>query len=92
LNGWVISYASHTDADPATGGNFYLARYGILVEQASDTCVALLTSNEHGTTFADPVAGRENYEVSFSLGEALKKAKNNMEMKEALGDDNAAWK
>ncbi len=79
----MISLTCHSNADPRSGGNFYLAKYGILVEQASNTCVAWMTKDEHGTTLADPVAGRQNYGVSFDLADSLGIAKRNLDAKEA---------
>lgn len=79
----MISFCCHSNADPASGGNFHLTKYGILVEQASNTCVAWLTKDEHGTTLADPVDGRQNYGISFDIPSKLHTAKKNFEMKEA---------
>jgi hypothetical protein len=33
-NEYMISYTCHSNADPRSGGYFYLAKYGIYVEQA----------------------------------------------------------
>lgn len=82
-NEYMISFTCHANADPASGGNFYLAKYGILVEQASNTCVAWMTKDAHGTTMANPVPGRQNYGVSFDLPVKLAVAKKNSERKAA---------
>ena len=82
-NDYMVSFTCHSNADPATGGNFYIAKYGILVEQASNTCVAWLTKDEHGTTMADPVEGRQNYGVSFDISRRLREAKINSGKKRA---------
>jgi hypothetical protein len=79
----MVSFTCHSNADPATGGNFYISKYGILVEQASNTCVARLTKDEHGTTMADPVEGRHNYGIRFDISRRLKEAKANSARKEA---------
>jgi hypothetical protein len=79
----MVSFTCHSNADPSTGGNFYIAKYGILVEQASNTCVAWLTKDEHGTTMADPVNGRHNYGISFDISRRLREAKLNLKRKRA---------
>lgn len=91
-NAYMISFTCHTNADPASGGNFYLAKYGILVEQASNTCVAWKTKDAHGTTRADPVPGRQNYGVSFDLPLKLAVAKKNSERKAAEEAEEMAGK
>lgn len=74
-NEYMISYTYEANVDPGRGGNFYLAKYGILVEQAPNTCVAWMTKDTHGTTLADPIDGRHNYGVSVGVGNSLAKAR-----------------
>jgi hypothetical protein len=75
----MVSFTCCSNANPSSGGNFYLAKYGILVEQGSNTCVAWRTKDEHGTTMADPVDTRQNYGVSFNISGRLNEALQNLE-------------
>jgi hypothetical protein len=59
-NEQMISYTCHSNADPRSGGNFYLAKYGIYVEQAPNPCVAWMPEDAHGTTLPEPVEGRQS--------------------------------
>ncbi|KAF7512761.1 hypothetical protein GJ744_000328 [Endocarpon pusillum] len=70
-NEYMISYTSHCNADPSRGGNFYVAKYGIYVEQAANTCVAWKEKDPHGTTIIEPVRGRQNFGVSVAIANTL---------------------
>jgi hypothetical protein len=77
----MISFTCESNIGPTAGDNFYLAEYGILVEQASDSCVAWQPKHAHGTTLPTPVPGRLNSGVSFDLPNKSKHAKMNLDKK-----------
>jgi hypothetical protein len=84
----MVSFTCESNVNPAFGDNFYLAKYGILVEQAPNTCVACSTKDAHCTTLANPVPGSHNYGVSFDRPVKLTSAARNLEKKAASNGNN----
>jgi hypothetical protein len=70
-NEYMISYTSDCNVEPRSGGNFYLSKYGMYVEQAANTCVSWMPEDPHGTTLPESVEGRQNFGVSVAVSNTL---------------------
>ncbi|KAJ9604124.1 hypothetical protein H2200_011647 [Cladophialophora chaetospira] len=83
-NTYVCALTTISTADPATGGNFFNAQYGILSLAEEDTITVWRVGDNHGTSLYHLIP-RQNTGVAFFISANLKEEKEHSEPKYTLG-------
>ena len=68
---WYTNRITETNCPLLSGGNFYLADYGVRVQSAIDTSICWEPEMQHGTSLMERGEGFEQIGMSIGIGKRL---------------------